>query len=110
MARAVTAPTRALPRVEEKQVKIVSLTSIVAGRFFRHRLAVTGMCVVLFMIIFSFAGPFLNLYAPDQVNLRERFAQPSFVMRPAAGAKPAVYNIAAFQYAGDDAADRPLKF
>src|SRR5579871_3591044 len=110
MAREIAAPTRALPKAEEKQVKIVSLRALVARRFFRHRLAVAGMIIVAFMVLFAFGGPFLNLYQPDQVNLRERFAMPSLVMRPSAGAKPAVYNLAALQYTGDDAADRPLKF
>src|SRR4051794_19395610 len=58
MAREITAATRALPRVEEKQAEIVSLKRLVARRFMRHRLAVFGLCVITFMISFAYIGPF----------------------------------------------------
>jgi peptide/nickel transport system permease protein len=107
MAREITAGTRALPRVEEKEVKIVSLKSIVFRRFVRHRMAVAGLIIVGLMTTFAFAGPFVTPYAPDQVNLRERFSKPSFVMVPAGGGAQAIYNVEAFSAA---TADRPLKF
>jgi len=107
MAREITAGTRAIPRVEERQVKIVSLKRLVFNRFVRHKMAVSGVFVVLFMVTFAYLGPFVTPYQPDQVNLRERFAKPSFVMVPAGGGQPAVYNIEAIQTAS---AERPLKF
>jgi len=79
-------------------------------RFACGRRSTLGLALPIVLFLFSFGGPFLNLYQPDQVNLRERFAVPSFVMRPATSEKPAVYNVAAIQYAAADAADRPLKF
>src|SRR3954447_22851265 len=107
MAREITAGTRAVPRVEEREVEIVSLKSIVFRRFVRHRMAVGGVVIVFLMTAFAFVGPLLTPYAPDQVNLRERFAKPSFVMVAAAAGQPNTYNIDAFSAAS---AERPLKF
>src|SRR5437762_6623857 len=118
MAREITATTRALPRLEEREVKIISLKRIVFLRFIRHKMAVFGTLVVLFMVSFAFVGPFivtgaipglpaLGGYQPDQVNLRERFAKPSFIMVAAGGGQQAAYNIDAFPLASDE---RPLKF
>jgi len=104
----ITAPTRTLPRVEERQVKIVSLKKLVWMRFVRHRMAVGGVITVLVMSAFAYAGPLLQLYQPDQVNLRERFAKPSIIMVAGAGAQaPALYNLDAINGA---TAERPLKF
>jgi peptide/nickel transport system permease protein len=107
MAREVTAGTRVLPKVEEKQVEIISLRRLVFRRFIRHRMAVAGLIIVAAVSLFSFAGPLVSPYAPDQVNLRERFSKPSFAMLAAASGQPAIYNIEAMQAAS---ADRPLKF
>jgi len=108
MAREITAPTRALPRVEERAVKIVSLKSIVFQRFIRHRMAVGGLGVVAFMFSFAFAGPFVSPYSPDQVNLRERFAKPSVVMVTAAAGQPHLYNVDAWFRPVED--DRAIRF
>lgn len=118
MSREIIASTRALPRVEERQVKIVTLKTIIFRRFIRHRMAVVGLGVVLFMLAFAFAGPFLvqccmGYYQPDQVNLRERFAKPSIVMVQglpgAAKDSPEshLYNWDAFL---GTTAERPIKF
>jgi peptide/nickel transport system permease protein len=107
MAREITAGTRAIPRVEERQVKIVSLRRIIFQRFIRHKLAVAGLFVVAFMLSFAFGGPFITPYQPDQVNLRERFAKPSIVMVQGGGGQPHLYNWDAIQGA---TAERPLKF
>jgi len=93
VAREITARTRAIPRVEEHEVKIVSMKRLIFNRFIRHRLAVVGICVVLFMLAFAFGGPFISPYSPDQVNLRERFARPSVIMVQGGGGVPHLYNI-----------------
>ena len=103
----IAARTRVLPRIEEKRVEIVSLRRLVLRRFLRHKLAVAGMGVVTFMLLFAFAGPFLTPYQPDQVNLRERFAKPSLVMVAGGGGQPALYNVDAVNGATEE---RPLKF
>ena len=97
MAREITAATRALPRVEEKQAEIVSLKRLVARRFMRHRLAVFGLGVITFMISFAYIGPFITPYSPDQVNLRERFAKPSIVMVQGSAGQPHLYGVEAIQ-------------
>jgi peptide/nickel transport system permease protein len=107
VAREITAPTRAIPRLEEREVKIVSMKRLIFNRFIRHRLAVVGVGVVAFMIAFAFIGPFITPYSPDQVNLRERFARPSIVMVQGGGGVPHLYNLDAIQGA---TAERPLKF
>jgi peptide/nickel transport system permease protein len=107
MAQDITAGTRTLPRVEEKEVRIVSLKEIVFRRFIRHRMAVVGVGIVAFMFLFAFVGPFVTPYQPDQVNLRERFAKPSIVMVQGGGGQPHLYNMDAIQGA---TAERPLKF
>lgn len=107
MAQGITAGTRALPRVEERQVKIVTLKSLIFKRFVRHRLAVAGLFMIAFMLTFAFGGPFVSPYQPDQVNLRERFAPPSGMMlAPLTGQKP-VYNLDAWNQKTEE---RPLRF
>jgi peptide/nickel transport system permease protein len=105
MAQQITAHTRAIPRVDEKQVKIITLKKLVFMRFIRHRMAVIGMLVVGLMVAFSYVGPAFTPFQPDQVNLRERFAKPSIVMSGAG--LTAAYNVDAFAAA---TAERPLKF
>ncbi len=107
MAREITATTRVIPRFEEKQVEIVSLKRLIIRRFVRHRLAVFGLCVITFMLLFAYAGPFITPYSPDQVNLRERFAKPSVIMVQGSATVPHLYNLDA---ANGATAERPLKF
>src|SRR5581483_6818411 len=107
MAREITAGTRVLPRVEEREVQIVSLKTLIFRRFIRHRMAVMGLVIVGLVTLFSYVGPFFSPYAPDQVNLRERFSKPSFAMLAGGGGAQPVYNFQAIQEA---TADRPLKF
>ena len=105
--REITAPTRTIPRVDEQQVKIVSLKRLVFRRFVRHRLAVFGMGVIGSMLFFAYVGPFLTPYSPDQVNLRERFAKPSVLMVQGDAARPHLYNLDAVNGA---TAEHGLKF
>ena len=107
MAREITATTRALPRQEERQVKIISMKQLVFRRFMRHRLAVFGLVVITLMLSFAFIGPFLTPYQPDQVNLRERFARPSIVMVQGGAGVPHLYNLDAISGATEE---RPMKF
>ncbi|MBR7088181.1 MAG: ABC transporter permease, partial [Mogibacterium sp.] len=41
---------------DDRRVKVLSPGQLVAKRFFRNRLAVTGMVILLAMFIFSFIG------------------------------------------------------
>ena len=51
---------------DDRRVKVLSPGQLVAKRFFRNRLAVTGMVILLIMFIFSFIGGLLSPYEQDQ--------------------------------------------
>ena len=51
---------------DDRRVKVLSPGQLVAKRFFRNRLAVTGMVILLAMFIFSFVGGVLSPYGEDQ--------------------------------------------
>ncbi len=51
---------------DDRRVKVLSPGALVATRFFRNRLAVTGMVILLAMFLFSFVGGLISPYAQDQ--------------------------------------------
>ena len=51
---------------DDRRVKVLSPGAMVAKRFFRNRLAVTGMVVLIIMFIFSFVGGMISPYEQDQ--------------------------------------------
>ena len=51
---------------DDRRVKVLSPGALVAKRFFRNRLAVTGMVILIAMFIFSFLGGVISPYAQDQ--------------------------------------------
>ena len=51
---------------DDRRVKVLSPGALVAKRFFRNRLAVTGMVILLAMFLFSFVGGLLSPYGEDQ--------------------------------------------
>ena len=53
-------------------------TRRIAGFFLRDRRAMVGMILLVLMLFAAFAGPRLVPYEPDQPNLRNRFAAPSW--------------------------------
>ncbi len=55
---------------DDRRVKVLSPGAMVAKRFFRNRLAVTGLGILIFMFLFSFVGGMLSPYAEDQVFYR----------------------------------------
>ena len=55
---------------DDRRVKVLSPGAMVAKRFFRNRLAVTGLGILIFMFIFSFVGGMLSPYAEDEVFYR----------------------------------------
>ena len=56
---------------DDRRVKILSPGTLVAKRFFRNRLAVTGMVILLIMFLFSFLGGIISPYKQDQKFYRE---------------------------------------
>ncbi len=55
---------------DDRRVKTLSPSALVAKRFFRNRLAVTGLSVLVFMFLFSFVGGFISPYEEDQLFYR----------------------------------------
>ena len=55
---------------DDRRVKVLSPGAMVAKRFFRNRLAVTGLGILIFMFIFSFVGGMVSPYAEDEVFYR----------------------------------------
>ena len=51
---------------DDRRVKVLSPGALVAKRFFRNRLAVTGMIVLILMFAFSFIGGVVSPYKQDQ--------------------------------------------
>ena len=51
---------------DDRRVKVLSPGALVAKRFFRNRLAVTGMVILIIMFLFSFVGGALTPYEEDQ--------------------------------------------
>ena len=51
---------------DDRRVKVLSPGALVAKRFFRNRLAVTGMIVLILMFAFSFIGGVITPYKQDQ--------------------------------------------
>ena len=61
---------------DDRRVQVLSPGALVAKRFFRNRLAVTGMIILLAMFVFSFIGGLVSPYKQDQkfyrVDLQEK--------------------------------------
>lgn len=55
---------------DDRRVKVLSPGAMVAKRFFRNRLAVTGLVILVFMFVFSFVGGMVSPYEEDQVFYR----------------------------------------
>ena len=55
---------------DDRRVKTLSPGTLVAKRFFRNRLAVTGLTVLIIMFLFSFLGGVLSPYEQDQLFYR----------------------------------------
>lgn len=52
---------------DEQRIKVLSPGMLVTKRFFRNRLAVIGLIIILLMFLFSFAGGLLMPYGEAQV-------------------------------------------
>ncbi len=51
---------------DDRRVKVLSPGTLVAKRFFRNRLAVTGLVILILMFVFSFVGGLVSPYKQDQ--------------------------------------------
>ena len=55
---------------DARRVKVLSPGMLVAKRFFRNRLAIIGMVIIIFMFLFSFLGGAIIPYSQSQVFYR----------------------------------------
>ena len=56
---------------DDRRVKVLSPGALVAKRFFRNRLAVVGLSILIFMFVFSFIGGLLSPNGEDEFFYRE---------------------------------------
>ena len=56
---------------DDRRVKVLSPGALVVKRFFRNRLAVVGLSILIFMFVFSFIGGLLSPYGEDEFFYRE---------------------------------------
>ena len=63
---------------DDRRVKTLSPGRLVARRFFRNRVAVTGLVILVFMFIFSFIGGLLTPYKEDEKFYRTEQKQGIF--------------------------------
>lgn len=55
---------------DDRRVKVLSPGRMVAKRFFRSRISVLGLCILIFMFLFSFVGGLISPYAEDEIFYR----------------------------------------
>ena len=63
---------------DDRRVKVLSPGQLVAKRFFRNRLAVTGLSILVFMFVFSFIGGLISPYSQDQFFYRNELLNREF--------------------------------
>ena len=51
---------------DDRRVKVLSPGALVARRFFRNRLAVIGLSILIAMFLFSFLGGVISPYGQDE--------------------------------------------
>ena len=63
---------------DDRRVKVLSPGMLVAKRFIRNRMAVTGLVILIFMFIFSFSGGLVSPYGQDQFFYTDKTIRKSF--------------------------------
>lgn len=56
---------------DDRRVKVLSPGTLVAKRFFRNRMAMVGLIILIFMFVFSFLGGVISPYTEDQLFYRD---------------------------------------
>ena len=70
MANEENAKTQDIKLDDTRRVRVLSPGMLVAKRFFRNRLAIIGMVIIIFMFLFSFLGGAIIPYGQSQVFYR----------------------------------------
>ena len=63
---------------DDRRVKVLSPGMLVAKRFIRNRLAVTGLSILIFMFVFSFIGGLVSPYGEDELFYKEDYLNREF--------------------------------
>ena len=63
---------------DDRRVKVLSPGMLVAKRFIRNRMAVTGLVILIFMFVFSFIGGWVSPYGQDQFFYTDKTIRKSF--------------------------------
>ena len=61
-----------------RRVKVLSPGMMVFKRFIRNRLAIAGICILVFMFAFSFLGGLISPYSQDQVFYKYDYANKEY--------------------------------
>ena len=61
-----------------RRVKVLSPGMMVFKRFIRNRLAIAGICILVFMFAFSFLGGLISPYTQDQVFYKYDYANKEY--------------------------------
>ena len=65
---------------DDRRVKVLSPGALVAKRFFRNRLAVVGLSILIFMFVFSFIGGLVSPYGEDEFFYRDELINKEFAV------------------------------
>ena len=65
---------------DDRRVKVLSPGALVAKRFFRNRLAVVGLSILVVMFVFSFIGGLLSPYGEDEFFYRDEQINKEFAV------------------------------
>lgn len=63
---------------DSRRVKVLSPGMMVFKRFIRNRLAIAGICILIFMFVFSFIGGLVSPYKQDQVFYKYDYASKEY--------------------------------
>ena len=63
---------------DDRRVKVLSPGMLVAKRFIRNRMAVTGLVILIFMFVFSFIGGLVSPYGQDKFFYTDKTIRKSF--------------------------------
>lgn len=63
---------------DDRRVKVLSPGAMVAQRFFRNRVALVGLVILVFMFVFSFLGGLVSPYGEDEIFYRTEMQNKQF--------------------------------
>ena len=63
---------------DDRRVKVLSPGALVRRRFFRNRVAVIGLVILVLMFLFSFVGGMLSPYTEDQLFYRTEYQKKAY--------------------------------